>query len=465
MMEVLFLLYLCFIFDHQVAACPQGCHCGKRGISPFKDDVLCNNRNLSTFPLLKTIPKNVENLFLNFTNNQITDITLRDEDVIYLPRTIVFDLSYNLLTRIPAYKKSILSGFTRLLNLDLSYNRIHHIEEDAFTGLHGLLTLHLSNNRLTKVVASWFDSLFDLMYLGLTNNLILSFEPDNNFRWPDSLRRLYLDNNRITSMPPLPIKNCSKKASLWCSFRTNVTLEGNNIYSGCRRPEHNETILNMTLPRISVYCDTNFFILCPKFNTNSFFQTYVEKPVCEKPRIRVNYTNKGVDLFIVTGEPKPEVNVGIKFVPKYHKHNNQTNYTIEIRYEAENMVGKTEYDQTFYFDEETICQFLVITDNNDLQSNTFRSKQKFLNEALSISCQRQNKTFSVANEHQNRILPLWSMITFCFQSFVPTFIILVFVIDNCIRSDVHVVRHEDNDDDDDDNDDDTDDDDPSNKSN
>ena len=455
-MEVLFLLCLCFIFDHQVAACPQGCHCGKRGISPFKDDVLCINRNLSTFPLLKTIPKNVENLYLNFTNNQITDITLRDEDVIYLPRTIVFDLSYNLLTRIPAYKKSILSGFTRLLNLDLSYNRIHYIEEDAFTGLHGLLTLHLSNNRLTKVVASWFDSLFDLIYLGLTNNLISSFEPDHNFRWPDSLRRLYLDNNRITFMPPFPIKNCSKKASLWCSFRTNVTLEGNNIYSGCRRPEHNETILNMTLPCISVYCDTNVFRLCPKYNTNSFFQTYVEKPVCEKPRIRVNYTNKGVDLFIVTGEPKPKVSVGIKLTPKYQKQEKATN-TIEIRYEAENMVGKT--GQTIYFDEETICQFHVITDNNDLQSNTFRSKQKFLNEALSISCQRQNKTFSVANEnengsfsrpresqsylgHQNMSLPLWSMVTFCFLSFILALIILVFVIDDYIRSDAIINEDE-----------------------
>ena len=349
------------------------------------------------------------------------------------------------------------------MNLDLSYNRIHHIDDDAFTGLNGLYTLYLSNNRLTKVVASWFDSLSDLVNLGLDNNLISSFEPDHNFRWPDSLRRLYLENNKITSMPPLPIKDCIKKANRLCRI-TNITLEGNNIYSGCRRPEHNETTLNMTLPRMSVRCGGNTFRQCPKFNTSSFFQTYVEKPVCEKPTIRVKYTNKGVDLFIVTGEPKPKVNVGIKFVPKYHKHNNQTNYTIEIRYEAENMVGKTEYDQTFYFDEETICQFLVITDNNDLQSNTFRSKQKFLNEALSISCQRQNKTFSVANEHQNRILPLWSMISFCFQSFVPTFIILVFVIDNCIRSDVHVVRHEDNDDDDDDNDDDTDDDDPSNKS-
>ena len=455
-MDVLFLLYLCFIFDHQVAACPQGCNCDRKmlGYWPNYVTVWCNDSKLWTFPLLKTIPKTSNDLMFN--NNNITDITLRDEDVIHLPQTIaVLDFSNNLLTRIPAYKKSILFAITRLWNLDLRNNRVHHIDDDAFKGLNGLMTLNLGNNRLSKVLASWFDTQSHLSSLLLYNNLISSFEPDNNFNWPDSLEDLYLYNNKITSMPPLPIKDCSKKASCWCG-RTNVILEGNDIYSGCRRPEHNKTILNMTLPGISVYCDTNFFRMCPKFNANSFFQTYVEKPVCKKPRITVKYTNKGMDLFIVTGEPKPKVSFGIKLVPKNQKQVKATN-TIEIRYKAENMFGKT--GQTIYFDEETICQFNVITDNNDLQSNTFRSKQMFLNQTLSISCQRQNKTFSVANEnengsfsrpreshsyweHQNKSLPLWSMVTFCFPSFILALIILVFVIANNVRSDAIINEDE-----------------------
>ena len=179
MMDVLFLLRLCVIFDHQVAACPQGCNCGRS----IWGTLWCNNSNLSTFPLLKTIPKNAK--YLKFNNNSITDITLRDEDVFYLPKTIsVLDLRSNLLTRIPAYKKSILSAFTKLSNLFLDYNRIHHIHDDAFTGLNGLFTLYLRNNRLSKVLASWFDTLSDLKILYLGNNLISSFEPDNNFTWP-----------------------------------------------------------------------------------------------------------------------------------------------------------------------------------------------------------------------------------------------------------------------------------------
>ena len=101
-----------------------------------------------------------------FNNNNITDITLRDEDVIHLPETIaVLDLSNNLLTRIPAYKKSILFAITRSWNLDLRNNRIHYVDDDAFKGLNGLMTLNLGNNRLFKVLASWFGTLSDLSSL------------------------------------------------------------------------------------------------------------------------------------------------------------------------------------------------------------------------------------------------------------------------------------------------------------
>ena len=390
-----------------MAACPQGCHCGKENNFFKYVELRCNDSKLLTFPLFKTIPKNTD---LKFINNNITDITLRDRDVLYLPETFAFNLSYNLLTRIPAYKKSILSAFTGLSNLDLSNNRIHHIDDDAFTGLRGLYTLHLSNNHLTKVVASWFDTLSVLLKLGLDNNLISSFEPDNNFTWPDSLWNLYLDNNKITSMPPLPIKDCSKKSRFGCSIRTKVTLEGNTIYSGCRRTEHNITILNMRLPSISVYCDTNFSRLCPKYKTNSFFQTYVDKPVCEKPRIRI------------TGEPKPELS--IRCVPNYQKQDNQTGVTkntMMIKYEAENMFGKT--DQIIQLVDDTFCQC------NESVFNKSASRE-----------------MTMCFGRQTQILPFWSVITFCFFSFIPTFIILVFVIDNCIRSDVESNEDDDNND-------------------
>ena len=187
----------------------------------------------------------------------------------------------------------------------LGNNRLHHIDDDAFSGLHDLLILILSGNHLTKVVASWFDKMSYLVFLGLTNNLISSFEPDYHFTWPDSLccLNLNLDNNRIMSMPPLPIKDCSKEINAECK-RTNVTLEHNNIYIGCRRPEHNKTILKMTLPLMSVRCQSK--LLCPNYNsTSQFFQSYVERPVCEKPIIKVNHSDKGriCSLFMESQNP------------------------------------------------------------------------------------------------------------------------------------------------------------------
>ena len=419
-MEVLFLLgilFLCIHFDQHVAACPQQCDCGKDLTRNKLDVVWCNDSQLSAFPLLKTIDLKTTYLDLQLNKNKITDISLRDEDAISIPQALWLNLTSNLLTTIPAYKESVLSAFTSLQVLLLRNNRLHHIDDDAFSGLHDLLILILSGNRLTKVVASWFDKMSYLVVLGLTNNLISSFEPEYHFTWPDSLWNLNLDNKRIMSMPPLPVKDCSRKMNAECK-RTNVTLEHNNIYIGCRRPEHNKTILKMILPLMSVRCQSK--LLCPNYNaTSQFFQSYVERPVCEKPIIKVNHNDKEKDLFIVHGEPKPTLNVSIKCAPKYQKQENYAKvfYKIEIRYEAENIFGKT--DQAFQFDDDTFCQFHAITENNFLSNN--------------ISKPRESHSYL---EHLNKGVPLWLMIIICFFSFITALIIFVFVIGNCNRSDV-----------------------------
>ena len=38
--------------------------------------------------------------------------------------------------------------------------------------------------------------------------------------------------------------------------------------------------------------------------------------------------------------------------------------------------------------------------------------------------------------YKSPFLPFWSVIIFCFLSFIPSLIILAFVIDNCIRKEV-----------------------------
>ena len=282
-MDVLFLLELCIIISHQVAACPQGCDCSDGSLGA----VWCSGKNLSTFPHLKTIP--LDALRLQFNKNKITDITLRDKAVIYLSKVAWLNLSHNQITRIPAYEKSVVSAFPGLLRLFLQNNRIHHIDGNAFRGLQHAEEFILSNNHLTKVEASWFDKLFSVRYLRLDNNLISSFKPDN-FTWPGKLWYLYLEYNRITTMPPLPIKHCSENK--WRCKRTQVGLKGNDIFCGCRRPEHDKRILNMTLPDMSVCCMDDLRD-CSTSLDSLYFPSYTKRPVCVQQRLGINPYDQG----------------------------------------------------------------------------------------------------------------------------------------------------------------------------
>ena len=104
-MEVLFLLgilFLCIHFDQQVAACPQECECGKDLTRNKLDVVWCNGSQLSAFPLLKIINLKTKYLDLQINENEITDISLRDEVAISLPQALWLNLASNLLKRIPA---------------------------------------------------------------------------------------------------------------------------------------------------------------------------------------------------------------------------------------------------------------------------------------------------------------------------------------------------------------------------
>ena len=413
MMDVLFLCCLFVIFDHQVVACPEACNC-RRGY------VLCNDKQLSIFPHLQTIPAKAEHLWIE--KNRITDIRLTGDGA---NRTRIrwLDLTSNLLTTIPSYKDSILSGFSGLTKLDLHQNQIHHIADDAFLGLPNLRLLYLSRNRLKKVAASWFVKLFSLTELYLNNNFIFSFEPEN-FSWPDSLTTLMLAKNRITTIPPLPIKDCTKKLKDQCA-RAYSDLQDNDIYCGCRRPEHNKQILKLTLPITHLCCVDNGLCFHQPFEI--FLKSYVERSVCGKPVIRINPNRKGPDVCLVKGEPKSKVKVNIDCLTEYQMQDNQSKVTYRkmIKCEAENKFGKTR--QNYKFDGEACqCQY----------SNEY-------NISINDYCANPVEKQDVNVQHNIQLLPLWSEVIFCLLSFVPAFVILTFVMEICMRKEL--IQHGDDD--------------------
>lgn len=99
------------------------------------------------------------------------------------------------LTSLPPSK--IWSSMSNLKEINLSYNQITKIEDNAFNGLINLETLDLYNNNLTKILASNFNSLNNLKKLDLSNNQINSIDA-NAFSILTRLNILILSNNYIT---------------------------------------------------------------------------------------------------------------------------------------------------------------------------------------------------------------------------------------------------------------------------
>ena len=319
-------------------------------------------------------------LYKNRIQN-ITDLTFSG-----LHQLQDLDLSDN---RIQNITDQAFRGLHQLQKLDLSINRIKDIRNGTFRDLGNLQTLGISFNRITNVVSSWFYNLTFLTELHLDNNMISSFEP-YYFSWPDSLLKLYLQNNRITAFPPLSIKNCSTNTS--CQ-NTKLYVLGNDIYCGCRRPEHDQTVLNMTLPLVYVCCvDVDQLCLSvpnywnykryrypgpydPFYNFKFNIHSYIQQPVCDKPRIDINDRDKS-NVCTAKGEPKPELTVTFESI---RSSDSQGTKILKTTCTASNAIGTV--TKTFY--SMPVCSLNI---------------------------------------------PLWAMVTLCLMSFTTLIIVIAFVI-------------------------------------
>ncbi|XP_024086025.1 biglycan isoform X2 [Cimex lectularius] len=81
--------------------------------------------------------------------------------------------------------------------LDASTNRIRKLKNDSFVHLTSLKFLYLSDNAITSIEAGAFSPLQDLEALDLTLNAIRDLPP----LLPTSLRRLYLSENPLQTVP------------------------------------------------------------------------------------------------------------------------------------------------------------------------------------------------------------------------------------------------------------------------
>lgn len=136
---------------------------------------------------------------LNLSYNKLTSPKLHHEAFRKLRQLEMLDLSGNSLQSFPV-------GLPRSLQvLEVRHNDLSVIPDGALTGMDQLNKLILSNNQLklnSAYQGAWME-LTTLTTLDLSGNLLSHIPTD----LPESLQYLYLQNNRISSVPESAFQN------------------------------------------------------------------------------------------------------------------------------------------------------------------------------------------------------------------------------------------------------------------
>ncbi|KAL5292050.1 hypothetical protein ACFFRR_011069 [Megaselia abdita] len=137
-------------------------------------------------------------LKIELAANEISEIspnafnTLDDMDKLVLSRNLIRELD-----------KSVFVENVNLNHIHLDNNLIEEINPDLFSYCKHLRIVDLSNNRLKKLQPNTFELNFVLEGLFLSGNLLETFNLTNLY----SLNKLNLDNNRLTSLVLIAVKN------------------------------------------------------------------------------------------------------------------------------------------------------------------------------------------------------------------------------------------------------------------
>ena len=111
-------------------------------------------------------------------------------------------------------------GFNKLKNLDLRFNEIEAIPEDAFIDLFNLEVLTVSGNLIKELPMNAFISMMELRYFDASDNEIKEFD-DEIFSQSSKLAEILLENNKITN-----IKSRFQKFNIgFIDLRDNVCID------------------------------------------------------------------------------------------------------------------------------------------------------------------------------------------------------------------------------------------------
>lgn len=184
---------------------------------------------------------------LDLYNNWISDFTPGIFDGVTSSLTYL-DMSFNRLRAIP---ENAFSSITSLLHLTLGSNPIEgNLPPSALRGLTNLLSLSLSRTSTRVLNSEWFTDLRSLQELYLNNNLIREFDSEVFAPIMPTIRALYLNYNLVNLIDQVFLMDDSTPNLEYLLLRGNLCVD--------------EDFLNVQTSRWRIFealmtCTNNFY--------------------------------------------------------------------------------------------------------------------------------------------------------------------------------------------------------------
>ncbi|XP_068126018.1 matrix-remodeling-associated protein 5 [Hyperolius riggenbachi] len=178
---------------HSTLSCPHPCACY------VNTEVHCTFRSLATVPT--KIPKHVERINLGFNSIQ----SVPENAFSGLSKLEMLLIHSNEVQNIP---NGAFRDLSSLQVFKMSYNKLKVINSHTFHGLFGLTRLHADHNKIEFIHPNAFNGLTALRLLHLEGNLLHQLHPNTfctfiflDYFRQSTLKHLYISDNMIQTLP------------------------------------------------------------------------------------------------------------------------------------------------------------------------------------------------------------------------------------------------------------------------
>lgn len=230
-----------------------------------------SDNNITLSPdALHGLENSLKNLNLKGTNQKVVPVAIRG-----LKNLAFLDLSQNNLRDLPGGDGKDFEGLTSLTALNLERNLLQSIEENAFEGIkHSLSSLSLLNNLIPEFPTEAISRLFELRVLDIGFNLLTEL-PNDAFKANPSITLLAVDGNPLSTVPFAALSHLNHTLR-------GLSLGGRFLHCDCRLKWIIDWIHNADLQVTSRERNPQFCGSPPRFRERGFYSIQPEELACSE---------------------------------------------------------------------------------------------------------------------------------------------------------------------------------------